>query len=267
MDDGRTPPPPPGLTEAILRATSGPACASAEPRLCDLVDGSLDPVERELVGLHLASCEPCSSLVGALQLMSADLPMLAEIDPGADFARSVVAATAAMVRDRLPLSVRISRIADDLLQRPRIAFESAYVGAFVLMLLFGTPFSPLAGIPRMALTVASGNPIAVAREPVSRMEERISGEVQWAWAATRTTVGATSKEVAGSVAGGSSMAMKRLGGGFSGLFGALRSSGSRDSAPPGTEPDGAPGRQDEAEIDDDNDRFPEPGDRHDGDKP
>ncbi len=265
-DDARGPVPPPGLTEAILRATSGPVCPSAEARLCDFVDGRLDPVDRDLVARHLSACAGCAALAGILERMAADLPSLAEMDPGPGFAARVAAATTGAARG-LPLGVRIARAADALLQRPRIAFESAYVGACVLMLLFGAPFSPLADVPRKALAVASTNPIVEAREPVARIEQSVTEDIQWAWAATRTSVGARSKEVAGRVAGRSASLLRRLEDRFTAILERLGASGEMEEGSRAAEPPEAAGRHDESRAVDTNARFPQDGSRPEGDKP
>ncbi|HXI04620.1 MAG TPA: zf-HC2 domain-containing protein, partial [Candidatus Saccharimonadales bacterium] len=73
--------PPPDFTDAVLRATSGPACGSAEARLCDWVDGLLGEEDEELVRLHAGSCSACAALARVILAMREDLPALAEVDP------------------------------------------------------------------------------------------------------------------------------------------------------------------------------------------
>jgi anti-sigma factor RsiW len=253
-DDPGTPSPPDGLTEAILRATSGPACAAAETRLCGFVDEDLPEIDRELVARHLAACAACAALASALRMMRSALPALAVIDPGPGFAGSVAARTAHLVRRRLSPAARLAHLADEWLQRPRIAFESAYVGAFALMLVFGTPISPLAGVPREALAAAARNPVAGVLEPISRVEDRFSGEVRDVLTAARDSVAATSVRVAGSLAGRPGSVLRRWTRGLAGLF--------FEDEP--TEPPAGAARHEGAEHDDNGDRSPGEGSRLDG---
>lgn len=227
----KSPEPPGDLTGAILRATSGPACGSARELVCDWVDGTLQEVDRELVAMHAAACPACAALAGVLRAMSADLPLLAERDPGPAFTASVLAATAA--GRRLPLTARLAAAWQGLVQRPRFAWEGAYIGAFIMVLLFGGSTSPLAGIPQRALALASLNPVEEIREPVSRLEESVSGEVTEAWSTARGRVVTTSLNVAGKIQGS-----------FDGLLRAFGPGGTREGriVEEGTEPAGPPGR-------------------------
>lgn len=256
----KTPEPPPDLTDAVLRATSGPVCGSARERLCDWVDGLLEQVDHELVAAHARTCRECASLAASLRAMSTDLPLLAEMEPGPGFTASVLEATAR--ERRLPLVARMASAWQQLLQRPRFAWEGAYIGAFVMVLLFGTSSSPLAGIPQRALALAALNPVEEIRKPVSRLEESLSTEVREAWSATRVRVVATSTNVAGKIQGS-----------FAGLLSAFDPNARAEESPgeEWTEPDRPAGRlsdgeRSETDTDDPNDRLRENRNQADGDK-
>jgi hypothetical protein len=168
--------------------------------------------------------------------MSADLPLLAELEPGPEFTASVMAATRPL--RRASIGVRIAETWQRLIERPRFASEGAYVGAFVLLVLFGAPGSPFAGVPGRALAVASINPVEEMREPAAMIEEAVTTEVSAAWSTTRGSVTTTSRAVVG-----------RIQGGISGLLG-IFSPGVEDSARPvreRTEPPGGVGRHSDPE--------------------
>jgi hypothetical protein len=130
------PPEDPELTTAILRRTTGPVCHSVRNRLCDRVDGTLDPLEAGRVGDHLARCPECAALDRVLTAMRDDLPHLAEIGPDPEFVAAVLARTSLRPR-RAPLAERWLGTVRGLLERPRIALEGAFVAAGLLVLPFG----------------------------------------------------------------------------------------------------------------------------------
>lgn len=189
--------PPDDLTRSILEATTGPTCASARERLCDWVDGRLEGVDEGLVALHAGSCPECAGLAAALRSMERDLPGLASRDPGPGFTEAVLAATEAL--RTIPLVARIGAAVQAMLQRPRFALEGAFIGSFILVLVFGTPGSPLAGVPQQALALASVNPLVELREPAAELEASLSEDVKTAWRTTSGRVTATSETVAGKI--------------------------------------------------------------------
>lgn len=258
--------PPPGFTDAVLRATSGPACGSAEERLCDWVDGLLEADDEELVRLHAGSCAACAALARVILAMREDLPALAEMDPGAAFTREVLAASAPLVARRRPLAARLRERWQGILRRPRFAWEGAYIGSFLLLLLFGTPLSPLSGLPRRALVMLSANPVTGIREPVETAEKSVSSRVEWAWAVTSTGVRSTTRKVAGSVAGGSVNAIARVRGGFEDLWSAVTATSPGGDAAGSAEPGGAPVRHERHADDEPASRVPPAGGPNQGDR-
>jgi predicted anti-sigma-YlaC factor YlaD len=189
------PEPPGDLAAGVLERTSGSACSRARQILCLRVDGSLEGVDADLLELHLEHCAECAALGVALIRMQEDLPTLALADPGPGFTEEVLAAT-------LPLSSRLARLGrrlrqqfERLTRRPRFAWEAAYVGAMILMLIFGTPLSPLRQVPGQALALAQVNPVhALAASPVGQVPGVMASWGQGAWEATGGRVLGSSRE-------------------------------------------------------------------------
>ena len=168
------------LTESILSRTSGPVCASARGRLCDHVEGLLDPTGDALVSLHLRDCAECAGLSSILSSLRVDLPLLAELDPDVEFVGDVLARTRPRSRSRPAWIERFAEEWRNLIKRPRFAWEGAYVGAFLLMLIFGTSNAPLASVPQKAKEVAP----------------QVRSSIGSVWVTTRGNVIETSSELA-----------------------------------------------------------------------
>jgi anti-sigma factor RsiW len=66
-DEADTELPADGLLSAVLNQTIGSPCARAETLLPALVDEELNADSREILQAHLAHCDGCSRLLGALQ--------------------------------------------------------------------------------------------------------------------------------------------------------------------------------------------------------
>lgn len=151
----RAAPEDPGLADAIVARTSGSTCVSARERLVARVDGELDALDVELVDGHLRKCTECAALVRALEWAAQALPRFAEIDPGPAFLARVLARTSRDPR-RTPLGSRITAILARLLDRPRVAWEGAFVATVILCAPVLAPSSPLADVPREALSHLRG---------------------------------------------------------------------------------------------------------------
>jgi hypothetical protein len=205
---------PPGFVAAVLERTTGPACGRARTLLCDHVDGLLeDPLDRELVPMHLRTCAECATLAGVLTSLAADLHGMAALEPDAAFTGDVLART---IGTREPAPLRAARVAGPgprpsigarlveigsrLMQRPRFAWEGAFVGAIVLALLFVAPGSPLARAARRGLDLATVNPVAELREPVSLAQSRVAMGARSVWDANVPRAAALSRSVAADVA-------------------------------------------------------------------
>ena len=101
------------------------------------------------------------------------------------FTAAVLRRTTGSARERP--SGRIWSFWESLLQRPRVAWEGAYVGAFLVLLLFGTPLSPLRDVPSQALELARTNPMRVVEAsvaPLPAVGARIAEYGDRAWKAT-----------------------------------------------------------------------------------
>jgi hypothetical protein len=114
-----------------------------------------------------------------LASLAVDLPRMAEVDPGPAFAAQVARRAASVPRRSRLLDLR--PVLEALLQRPRLAWEAAYVAAFALFLLFGLPGSPLADVPDKALAVARANPVQAAAAAIQPVVQTARAHVQEAW--------------------------------------------------------------------------------------
>jgi anti-sigma factor RsiW len=156
------------LTQAILAKTSGSACGSARERLCDFVDGALEPFDRDLTDGHLAHCPACADLAAALAESTAVLPSFARLAPRSSVVFDVLRATS-----RRPVEPgfgeRLSAWLGRLAARPRFSLEVAYVLTVLLLVVLGNPVAAYRDAsvrvePRVAaIASAVGRPIAKAR--------------------------------------------------------------------------------------------------------
>ncbi len=137
----------PDLAAGVLAATSGSACVRAREILCGYVDGTLETVTTNLLARHLDDCDECPALARALLVLQQDLPSMATIDPGREFFEHVLAATSARRRPWAELGERLARSWAGLLQRPRIAWETGYVGAMGLWLVLSVSGAPFVASP------------------------------------------------------------------------------------------------------------------------
>ena len=133
------------LVGSILTATVGSVCDQAKPLLPSFVDRKLATADRDLVELHLASCDGCRRLSTTLVTLRQELPLMAEVDVDARFTADVLAST-------VPTPSRFRSWLTDQwsswVQRPRFAMEAAYVGVLVLMLVLGAFSTPVAALPQ-----------------------------------------------------------------------------------------------------------------------
>lgn len=199
--DRNPPEPPPDFAEAVLERTSGPTCAGARDRLAGYSDGSLPPVDSELVRLHLEGCDDCAALSRALVRMSADLPVLAELDPGVRFVDEVIAVTSAGRRRRW--TARMAAGWESLVRRPRFALEGAYVATFVFVLMFGIPTGSFAGMSRQVRGLLEVGPGSGIEQPMADLQDRMSSsveELETRWEELESKANAASREIREDVA-------------------------------------------------------------------
>jgi anti-sigma factor RsiW len=137
------------LTAGILDRTSGSVCGVAERRLCDWIDGDPNEEGGAVISLHLSHCPACSALADSLRELNQVLPEMALLRPDASFAADVLKATS----DRRGAGgARISFAGvwqwwRGMMQRPRFAWEAAYVGALLVLIALGNPASLLERMP------------------------------------------------------------------------------------------------------------------------
>ncbi|UCE02814.1 MAG: zf-HC2 domain-containing protein [Candidatus Latescibacterota bacterium] len=172
------------LLASLLERTAGSACGRAREQLCAWVDGELQSTDAELVALHVDHCTGCAQLASALVALSTDLVALAEVEPDAKFVSDVLSETRALLARRVPLSARIRATWEQLLHRPRLAWEFATAGCFMLTLLCGLPFSPLRSMPQQALAVIQVNPASAIQATAQRAQPLVKEPLRQAWRST-----------------------------------------------------------------------------------
>jgi hypothetical protein len=157
----------------VLDRTSGSPCERAAGMIPDLVDHTLEGLDRQLVQAHLEHCPGCRALAVTLGWLNPLLPSMAVLDPGPDFtaavlARTTGAATAAEKAVRGGATIgpaglmdRLGRWWQQQILKPQFAMQFAYVATVVLVLLTALPVSPLRGTPEKALQVMQAGPGAI----------------------------------------------------------------------------------------------------------
>lgn len=164
----------PELTRAILVRTSGDPCQRLQSLACDFVDGSLEAGQASLVRLHLGHCVACSALVEALASLQADLPAMAQVDPGPWFTQAVLRATR---HQPIRPSADLQSLWWRLMHRPRIALEAAYLGAAAGLMGIYLPLPDLA--PRVpALVQPLGDSALRVAGQMAQAERRTSASLQ-----------------------------------------------------------------------------------------
>jgi hypothetical protein len=238
---------PSDLTSAILRHTSGSPCQSATDRICDFVDGTLGDIGSSLMRGHLDGCGDCAALSRVVFRLDRDLPYLSERAPDAKFVSDVLAGTLPGPLVTVTWLKRLTAGWQQLVTRPRFAWEGAYVGMFVLLLLFGTPYSPWNGAPEKVLALAALNPVAELSEPAAALKDNVGTGLRSAMEITRANVIDPSQKTAKRVADQSSSTLRKVRNRSVELWNTLTS--------------------DSDEKTDNNESPPEPGDQTQGDRP
>jgi len=192
---GAAPAPPADLLAGVLARTSGPTCRRARERLCDHLDRALDPVDDAMMRLHIDGCAECAGLAGALARLAADLPGLAERDPGMGFVAAVLRRTSRRASRAARLAAAFAAGWGRVAQRPRIAFEGAFAGSVLLMLLFGAPSAPFADVPGRALDLARTVRRSLPSEAAGREALRVRRSLDTRWEETKTDARSTAGDL------------------------------------------------------------------------
>ncbi|HJV48074.1 MAG TPA: zf-HC2 domain-containing protein [Geothrix sp.] len=156
------------LTRAILARTSGSACERLQSLACAYVDGELEADQTTLVDAHLDHCPACAALVEVLAQTQALLPGMAELDPGPWFTQRVLRAT---VHQPPRPDFDLGRAWSQLMHRPRIALEAAYLGAAASLMGLYLP------LPTSSLTTKVPALVQPLIQPLGASAQRIAGRV------------------------------------------------------------------------------------------
>ena len=174
---------PEDLTRTVLQSIGGDACEQAFDRLPPWVDREFGELDDELVAGHVDHCAECEALTVALRAMREDLPRLAEMEPDAAFVDDVLAATVGAARP-VPWVARLDDWFGKVMQRPRIAWEGAYLATACLLLLIFFPGSPLAGMPTKVLDMTRESPNRI-EQPFVAFRTNLDVGAQEAWFSTQ----------------------------------------------------------------------------------
>jgi len=162
------------LTRAILSRTSGSPCQRLQALACDYVDGELGEAQGSLVRAHLEHCPACTALVAALTEMKSVLPTLAQVDPGPWFTQRILRITLHAPRREFGFDFRAAW--SKLLHRPRIALETAYLGAAAGMMGLYLPHPTLPSSVRVPAVVQALSPNRLV-QPLLAPAQRVVGAV------------------------------------------------------------------------------------------
>ena len=162
------------LTRAILSRTSGSPCQRLQALACEYVDGELGQGQVSLVRGHLEHCAACSALVATLSEMKRILPSLAEADPGPWFTQRVLRVTLHAPRRDFDFKLRAAW--SKLLHRPRIALETAYLGAAAGMMGLYLPHPTLPSLGSVPAVLQTLSPKHLA-QPLLAPTQRVVGSV------------------------------------------------------------------------------------------
>jgi hypothetical protein len=192
------------VAEGAITRTSGSACRQAEAGLNQYAVGESSGADSALLAVHLEHCRACAGLVEELELLSADLPRLARVQPETSL-------VAGVLRRTLPWPVRARRwwaaTWPVLVRRPRFAVEFSFALTLVLVVIFGTPGSPLQAMPERAVGLVRSDsferleawPEAAQGEITSRLLSTGAEGKRWAlglMTSGRTQFGTIRDEVA-----------------------------------------------------------------------
>ena len=172
------------VTAVVMARTSGSACDRARILLASAADEDVARDDWALLQPHLDRCEDCRAFRATLSATLPALTALAVLEPDETFVFDVLARTS-----RRPVSaawlVRAQAAWQHMVQRPRFAWEAAYVCTLCWLLVFGQPMAAFEWTTTRVNAVAQAAAIK-------------SGQVPGIRQAVPTDVG----QVAGRLAGG-----------------------------------------------------------------
>lgn len=173
--------PAPDLTAAILARTAGDGCGRAGTLLAG-GDASLDDVDRELLAAHTEHCAGCAALERTLAELDDLLPRLARLDPGTAFTAAVVERTSGAASRSW--GRRLTAAAWRLAQRPRFAWEAAYVAAAVFTVAMTVQGSALLAGPETFRSLTAATRPELTENGRTVWSQRFDSLGKRAWQAT-----------------------------------------------------------------------------------
>lgn len=163
----------------VIAATSGAPCDRARGLLASIRDAALDPTDTDLLSAHTARCAECRTFAATLASLAEALPTLAEWDPGPGFAASVLARTSRRPADQT-WGDRWRAAWPRLVQRPRFAWEAAYVVTLCWLVVLGHPITALDWTTARVSAVARDTlptQVRVVQTRVVLWRERVTADV------------------------------------------------------------------------------------------
>ncbi len=172
------------LLQDILNQTSGSACERALDLVPRLATDEMEGMDRSLLLGHLEHCAGCRAVAVVLGWLEAELPAMAEVDPGPQFTTAVLTRTAKLPSRAAAqgqpggaagLMDRWGRWWEQRIQRQLFVWQAAYALTVVLVGLMALP--PLRGVPSQALTAVQANSFSlpIVDQVFSEVGRRIDG--------------------------------------------------------------------------------------------
>lgn len=172
--------PPRDLLPSILEKTSGPACGRVEALLAQGLLDDTEDLDTQLVSAHADGCAACDALRAVFSQLALDLRAMRDLEPDAGFADAVCKMTTQTAGGlRSSLVERCRSRWEQLVQRPRFAWETAYVGALLFWLVLSLPL----------VSLPDARPVMQAlRDPVLRWNRQVWRSTHSGWSTASTQV-------------------------------------------------------------------------------
>ena len=167
--------PPADLLSHVLAHTSGgPACEEAQRLVFAAWELPLSVVENDLLRQHTQACHGCSSVVGVAQRLLADLSCLTSLEPGEAFTRSVLRETTEKISRWSEWKATARASWQNLSQRPRIAYEGAFLGMIMFLVFYAGSDVSLSQLAQQTASLAQSRPL-------SNVNPDLQGTMRSAW--------------------------------------------------------------------------------------
>jgi len=207
--------PPIDLIDGVLARTSGGSCERVGWLLSERIDIAAGDgaTENDLLLMHLGTCPECAALGRALERLGQELPGLAELQPDAAFVADVMAATVGAVQPvatvnaawpqpaiRVPQPLAawwaaVAAFGERLANRPRLAFEGAFVATVMLFLIAGLPSTSMAELPARTFGQIGQSRAGIENVALTKLGELADlGRSTWSAAAERITASLPTNE-------------------------------------------------------------------------